>query len=204
MLNVDNTSDIQIPETLWVDDIQYSRQAVIDSLTQNNHQLKSLDLMKESFVHNEHLGKKLGTPNIIVGVDYTAIGKSGISLDAGKDALMFKVGITIPLYRKKYSSMVNEAVIQQQVVEDKKQNKINVLESLLEKIFAEYTDAKRRIDLYQKQSDLAQRAIKLLENEYANNGKKFEEILRMERKVLKYSLELEKARAYTFTNAKDL
>ncbi len=195
LLNVDNNSNVQIPETLWIDDIQYSRQAIIDSLTMNNHQLKSLDLMKESFVHNEHQGKKMGSPNIIVGVDYTSIGKSGTSANAGKDALLFKVGITIPLYRKKYSSMVNEAVIQQQVIEDKKQNKINVLETLFEKVFAEYTDANRRIELYQKQSGLANRAIKLLENEYANNGKNFEEILRMERKVLKYSIELEKSRA---------
>ena len=34
-----------------------------------------------------------------------------------------------------------------------------------------------------------------LENEYANSGKNFEEILRMDKSVLKYSLELEKARA---------
>ena len=195
LLNVENNSDIQIPETLWVDDIEYSRQVIIDSLTLNNHQLKSLDLMKESFAHNEHQGRKLGSPNIILGVDYTAIGNSGTSPDAGKDALMVKFGITIPLYRKKYSAMVNEAIIQQQVIEDKKEDKINVLETLFEKVYSEYTDANRRIELYQKQSDLAKRAIKLLENEYANNGKNFEEILRMDKSVLKYSLELEKARA---------
>jgi len=195
LLNVGNNVDIQIPETLWTDDLQFSRQAIIDSLTQNNHQLKSLDFLKESFVYNEHLSKKQGLPNIILGVDYTSIGNTGTSPDAGKDALMAKVGITIPLYRKKYSAMVNEAVIQQQVIENKKEEKINVLESLLEKVYSEYTDANRRIVLYKKQSKLAKRAIKLLENEYANNGKNFEEILRMDKSVLKYSLELEKARA---------
>ncbi len=195
LLNVDDYRDIQMPETLWVDDLQYSKQNIIDSLTMNNHQLKSLDLLKESFAYNEQQGRKQGSPNIILGVDYTAIGKSGISPDAGKDALMVKVGITIPLYRKKYSAMVNEAVIQQQVVEDKKLDKINVLETLFEKVYSEYTDANRRIVLFKKQSELAKRAIKLLESEYANSGKNFEEILRMDKSVLKYSLELEKARA---------
>ena len=161
----------------------------------NNHQLKSLDFLKESFAYNEHLGKKQGSPNILLGVDYTAIGNSGTSSSAGKDALMVKVGITIPLYRKKYSAMINEAVIQQRVIEDKKLDKINVLETLFEKVYSEYTDAKRRIILFKKQSKLAKRAIKLLESEYANSGKNFEEILRMEKSVLKYSLELEKARA---------
>ncbi len=195
LLNVENNSDIQIPETLWIDDLQFSRQAIIDSLTMNNHQLKSLDFLKESFVHNEQLGRKQGTPNIILGVDYTAIGNSGISPDAGKDGLMVKIGITIPLYRKKYSAMINEAVIQQQVIETKKLDKVNVLESLFEKAYSEYSDANRRIILFKKQSELAKRAIKLLESEYANSGKNFEEILRMEKSVLKYSLELEKARA---------
>jgi outer membrane protein TolC len=195
LLNVENNNDIQIPETLWIDDLQFSRQAIIDSLTTNNHQLKSLDFLKESFVYNEQLGRKQGTPNIILGVDYTSIGNSGISPDAGKDALMVKVGITIPLYRKKYSAIINEAVIQQQVIENKKLDKVNVLESLFEKVYSEYSDANRRIILFKKQSELAKRAIKLLESEYANSGKNFEEILRMEKSVLKYSLELEKARA---------
>lgn len=195
LLNVDNDSQIEIPETLWVDDLQFSKQAVIDSLTRNNHQLKSLDFLKESFVNSEQLAKKQGTPNILLGVDYTSIGNQGTSADAGRDALMVKVGITIPLYRKKYSAMINEAVFQQRVIEDKRVDKVNALETLFEKAYSEYTDANRRIILFDKQSQLAKRAIKLLETEYANSGRNFEEILRMERNVLKYSLELEKARA---------
>lgn len=195
LLNVENNANIQIPKTLWIDDLQYSRQAIIDSLIINNHQLRSLNFLKESFAYNEHLGKKQGLPNIILGVDYTAIGNVGTSPVAGKDALMVKAGITIPLYRKKYSAMINEAVIQQKVIEDKKLDKINVLETLFETVYSEYTDANRRIILFKKQSKLAKRAIKLLENEYANSGKNFEEILRMDKSILKYSLELEKARA---------
>ena len=195
LLNVDENSPINMPQTLWTDDLKYSKQTIIDSLTINNHQLRSLDFLKEGFAFNEHLGKKQGKPNIILGVDYTAIGTSGTSADAGKDALMVKVGITIPLYRKKYSAMVNEAIIQQQVIEDKKTDKVNVLESLFERVYSEHSDANRRIVLFNKQSELAKRAIKLLENEYANSGKNFEEILRMDKSVLKYSLELEKARA---------
>ncbi len=195
ILNVDNNSNIEIPEILWADDLQYSRQAIIDSLTINNHQLKSLDFIKESFVHSENSASKQGAPNIILGVDYTSIGKSGTSPNVGRDALMLKVGITIPLYRKKYSAMVNEAIIQQQIIEDKKLDKINVLETLFEKVYSEYSDANRRITLYKKQTVLAKRTIKLLEIEYSNSGKNFEEILRMDRNVLKYSIELEKALA---------
>ncbi len=195
LLNVDESSNIQIPEILWIDDLIYTKQAVIDSLTLNNHQLKSLDYLRQSFESSENAAKKLGSPNIIAGVDYTAINTGGIATNSGKDALLLKVGITIPLYRKKYSGMINEAIYQQQAVEEKKADKINGLETLFEKVYSEYADANRRIILFEKQSNFASRAIIILESEYASNGKNFEEILRMEKSLLKYSLELEKARA---------
>ena len=195
LLNIEKESEIEIPETLWLNDLAYSRQAVIDSLTKNNHQLKSLDYLQQSFESSELMAKKLGTPNIILGADYTSIGKSGTSPDAGKDAFMIKVGITLPIYRKKYLAMINEAIYQQEAITHKKTDKTNVLETLFEKVYSEYNDAQRRMLLFDKQSDLASRAIKLLESEYASDGRNFEEILRMERNLLKYSLELEKARA---------
>ena len=195
LLNTDYNTEIQIPDTLWTYDLPYSERAIFDSLKQNNHQLRAFDFIKESFLHKEESGRKEGNPNIVLGMDYTSIGNNGISVDAGRDAFLIKVGITLPLYRKKYTALVNEAIIQQQIADDKKHEKTNALEVLFEKVYSEYTDANRRIILYEKQRNLAKRAISLLENEYASNGKNFEEILRMNNSLLKYSLELEKARA---------
>lgn len=200
LLNVDENNRIEIPDTLWTDDLAYSRQAVLDSLKSNNHQVLNLDYMINSFQSKEKLAKKNGLPNISIGIDYIAIGTTdNAMIDAGKngnDAILFpKIGITIPLYRKKYTAMVKEAVFMQQANEDKKTDKINTLESVFEKAYSEYLDADRRIVLFQKQLQLAEKAISILESEYATDGKNFEEILRMEKRVLKYSLELEKARA---------
>ncbi len=195
LINVDNNATVEIPETLWEDDLLLSRQAVLDTLLQKNHQLKSLDYKLESFKSKEELAQKNGSPNIILGVDYINIGKvSGVD-NSGKDALLFKVGITLPFYRKKYSSLVNEALYLQKSTQNQKEEKINALETLFERVYSEYADANRRITLYEKQSELASKAIRILESEYSSNGKNFEEILRMERNLLKYSLEIEKARA---------
>ncbi len=90
--------------------------------------------------------------------------------------------------------MVKEAVLLQQVVSYMKENKINVLKTLFENINKDYNDASRRKILYTHQTGLAKRALQLLETEYATNNKNFEEILRMQCKVLLYALELEKAR----------
>ncbi len=195
LLNVDNNSSVEIPETLWIDDLILSRQAILDTLTVKNHQIKSLDYLYQSYRDKEILAKKTGTPNIILGADYINIGKVDGVENSGKDALLFKVGITLPFYRKKYSGLVNEALYLQQTVQNQKDDKINVLETLFEKVYSEYADADRRNTLFNIQGDLASKAIRILESEYSSNGKNFEEILRMERNLLKYSLELEKARS---------
>ena len=198
LINVDESSSIEIPETLWDIDFPYSRQAALDSLRLRNHQVLSFDFMLESFQNRELLAKKAGLPNMSVGIDYITIGKSdNTMIDAsknGQDAILFpKIGITIPLYRKKYSAMVNEAIYMQEATIGKKEAKINTLEVLFERSYFEYLDAQRRIGLYQKQRNFAEKAISILETEYATNGKDFEEILRMEKRLLTYALELEKA-----------
>ncbi|MBE9511741.1 MAG: TolC family protein [Bacteroidetes bacterium] len=200
LLNIDENSRIEIPYTLWTDDLADSRQAVLDSLKLNNHQVLNLDYIINSFQSKEKLAKKNGLPGISIGIDYIAIGTTDNAIintsQNGNDAILFpKIGITIPLYRKKYTAMVKEAIFMQQATENKKTDKINTLESVFEKAYSEYLDADRRIVLFQKQLQLAEKAISILESEYATNAKNFEEILRMEKRVLKYSLELEKARA---------
>ena len=74
LLNVGENNSIEIPDTLWADDLAYSRQAVLDSLKLNNHQVLNLDYMINSFQSKEKLAKKNGLPNISVGIDYIAIG----------------------------------------------------------------------------------------------------------------------------------
>ncbi len=193
LLNVDSKNRVDIPDTLTSEGLIISYQSILDSLRVNNHQLMNFDHNIESYENQEVLARKNGTPKILLGADYIGIGDNGLSENSGKDALFVKVGITIPLYRKKYNGAINEALLMQQSVQDKKTDKINALEILFEKSYSEYLDANRRIILYQKQSNLANRAIIILQSEYSTRGKNFEEILRMEKDLLKYELETQRA-----------
>jgi outer membrane protein TolC len=91
--------------------------------------------------------------------------------------------------------MVEETLRLQEAKGAEQAERYNLLETLLEKSWKEYLDAGRRIRLYQSQTELAAQSVTLLETSYATGGSDFEEILRMERKLLNYGLELEKARA---------
>jgi len=195
LLNTDGKNEIRLPEDLWRTDFSMSKEAVLDSIQRNNHQLLSLSFQQEALSFRKEVAKKAGKPKINIGFDYIATGKGDMNL-AGTDAFVFpKIGLTIPLYRNKYKAMIKEVVYLETAKEHEQLNKSNMLESLFEKGWKDYRDGERRIHLFHSQLDLARKALRLLETNYATGNKNFEEILRMERKVLKYNLQLEKAKA---------
>ncbi len=194
LLNVDANSSIETPENIWMDDFSLMKEAALDSIKSFNHQLLSIELQQIALQYKKEVAERQGNPDFTVGFDYTVIGKGDNNM-AGTDAFVFPtVGITIPLYRNKYKAMVQEVAYLESAKAFEKVNKVNVLETLFENGWKDYRDAYRRIDLYGEQLELAGKSMNLLETEYATGSKNFEEVLRMERKVLKYNLELEKAK----------
>ncbi len=195
LLNSDTTYMIKIPQQLWDDEPGLAKEDIKDSIMVRNHQLLSLDLQAESLRYKQEIARLAGKPDFKLGFDYTIVGKGNNNM-AGTDAIMLPtVGITLPLYRNKYKSMLNEAVYMETAKQEEKINKQNVLETVFEQTWKDFSDAKRRAVLNENQAGLARKSLKLLETEYITNSKNFEELLRMERKLLIYELELEKARA---------
>jgi len=195
LLNDDSNIPVRLPELLWETEPAISKMAMLDSIRIQNHQLLSLDLQAESLRFKKEVAELAGKPDFKIGFDYTIVGKGNNNL-TGTDAIMLPtVGISIPLYRNKYKAMVNEVVYHETAKKEEKLNQQNVLETVFEQTWKDFSDAKRRITLNEHQANLAQKSLNLLETEYTTDSKNFEEILRMERKLLKYKLELEKARA---------
>jgi len=199
LLNVEANSTVNIPDELWDENIAGERKAILDSIKINNHRLLSNDFEYESFLSKEQSARRTGMPNISIGVDYIFTGKSDNPVpepaESGRNAVIFpKIGITIPIYRKKYNAMINEAGYLQNVATETKADNLNKLETLLEKIIKDYNDAKRRYELYERQTELARQALQLLQSEYSTGETDFAELLRIERKLLNYALELQRAR----------
>ena len=200
LLNVDELRVVNTTDSLINNDFDLTREAVLDSIRNNNHSIRQLEFAGASYSKQSIAARKLGSPGFMAGIDYVAVGENANSmagiLESGKDAIAFPVmGITIPLYRKKYTSMIKEASLMQESTENAKLDKINMLETTFEKANKEYRDADRRIRLYAGQSDKASKSLKILQVAYETDGKNFEELLRMERQLLRYELELEKALA---------
>jgi cobalt-zinc-cadmium efflux system outer membrane protein len=195
LLNTDTSSPVIIPQKLWDSEPTLDKEAIRDTIMAKNHQILSLELQVKSFGFKQEIARLAGKPDFRIGADYTIVGRGDNDM-AGTDAIILPtVGMTIPLYRNKYKSMVNEVVYMETAKVEEKLNKQNVLGTVFEQTWKEFSDAKRRVILNEKQTELALKSLKLLETEYLTSSKNFEEILRMERKLLIYELETEKARA---------
>jgi len=194
LLNININSNISIVDKLTEVKLMDKRSA-LDSIRLNNHSLSSFDYQIEDLEYRQKLASKESLPKFNIGVDYTFIGEgTSTASNAGKDAFMFpKIGITIPLYRKKYKAKVQEVIYLQEAKTNEKIDRKNTLTVLFERVWKDYQDALRRNILYQKQEGLAEKSLSILESEYATNNINFEDILQMERKLLKYALALQKA-----------
>lgn len=195
LLNVPNENLVSISDTIISKDLGLDKESLVDSISFNNNILSSFDFQIEALHYKEKAASKTGMPKITLGLDYTFIGEGESTMDnAGQDAFMFpKIGISIPLYRKKYRAMVQEVVYLQQAKTEEKEDKKNMLETMFESAWKDYQDANRRILLYREQTQLAERSLVFLETEYSTDSSNFEEILRIAQKLLKYNLENEKA-----------
>ena len=197
LLNATLPQEIEFPEVLWDEKLGLSKELIMDSVRTMNPGLLSLEHELLSYEHDVVAANKTGGPSFTVGLNYTFVGeREGYTgTDNGRDAILPTIGVKIPLYRKSYNALIKEKEFARESVALKKIDKINTLQTGLENGFNKYDDAVRRIALYIKLSDRANQAMDLLLAEYTSAETNFEEIIRMDRKLLKYQLELEKARS---------
>jgi len=170
--------------------------SLMDSIYNNNHEIKSIDHKLNAFVNQERTAKLDGMPKFNIGINYIIVGENPNSSDPnnGNDALLFpSVGISIPIYRRKYKGMIEEAKHLQLAEIAKKEDKRNTLNTIFENTYKEFSDSERRIYLNKKQSGIAKKVLDVLITSYSTNSKDFEEVLRIERQLLGYKLAEQKA-----------
>jgi len=196
LLNRENSLLINVPEDLWQDDLPEENLTLLDSIYSKNHEIKSIDHKLNAFMNQEIAAKKEGLPKFNVGINYIIVDKNSNSTasDNGNDALMFpSVGVTIPIYRRKYKAMIKEAQFRQGAEVARKEDKRNTLNTVFINTYKDYSDSERRIFLNKKQSGIANKVLDILITSYSTNSKDFEEVLRIERQLLRYKLEEQKA-----------
>lgn len=123
--------------------------------------------------------------------------------DNGKDAYMAMVSVSLPIYRKKYKAAIKESQLMQTSFTEMQSETENNLIAEYEMAQFELVRSRQQVELYRKQVAQTNQVVSLLTSSYENNGAGFEEILEVERSLLKYQiLEITALNEYQLAAAK--
>ncbi len=157
-----------------------------DSLMNENPVLRGIELQMEVSKARETVARKQGNPMIGVGVDYVFVGNVTGVENSGNDAFMPMVTMTLPIYRKKYKSAIRETQLEQSAWQSEHLNYENILRADFEMVNFNWQSSVQKLTMYERQIKSTEMAIKILVVSYSNSGKDFEEVLRMQQKLLDY------------------
>lgn len=200
LLNVKLEDSIVLPQALWEEQLELQKEEIFQVILENSPRLEQVAHEIKSYEEQRDVAQKLGMPSFTLGASYTLVGERPTDPtmaipDNGQDVFIFpQVGIKIPLYRKKYRSMKQEANLMKEAAESSYENLENILLTQLEEIYRDYIDSRRRATLYSELSQLAEQSLELAQTELITGSNSLYELIRIERQVLNYKLELARAR----------
>ena len=165
-----------------------------DSLLANNPALAVLDKQILAERAGETAAEYLRKPMIGAGLQYMPLvkrkgGDLNLPPNTGRDMVMPMVSVTLPIWRKKYDAAAEERRLMQTVYADRKQDMENELSAMYEMAWYELEKNAQIAELLNSQMVKTQQAINLLTAAYSNDGKDFEEILRLQQQLFRYRME---------------
>jgi outer membrane protein TolC len=157
----------------------------------NHPMLGMLEYEKQSLEARKEMVTRMGMPMVGVGLNYTLINKSEMSTSEmnGKDMVMPMVKVTLPIYRKKYKAMQEEAELQKNATTQGWQATANALQTEYYEALQNYTDAQRRIKLYARQNQLASRSLNIMMKGYSAGATDLTDLLRIRQQTFDYELQ---------------
>ncbi len=163
---------------------------------QANHPLiKQLDWKLEASNKELDLNALDGKPSFGVGVDYSMVNgrTDAIPVNNGRDILIPKVMVSIPIYRKKYTAKREEEKLRQQAFTYQKESLTNRMISNIQSYKSEYESAKLMYELANKQIEISNSAYDILLSDYSSNGNRFDELMKLKSDINRYEIEIIKS-----------
>jgi len=139
--------------------------------------------------------QKQSLPKIGAGIDYVMISeRTDMSVpDSGKDALMPMVSMSIPIFRKKYTSAIKETQLQVEGYQQAIMATQNDLTSQYEQLIYEVQRENELIHLYGIQTIETEKIQQLMLTAFSNSGQDLDELLRIQMQLLTYQMKQVKA-----------
>lgn len=161
-------------------------------------QLMGLDAKDKAYMAQGEKAKGMGRPMIGIGVEYMLNGSVGNPMMPdmnGQDMWMPMLKVTLPIWRKKTTMAQRSAEIMRQATELDKQSVRDKLRGDYLSVNRKADDERRKLTLYNKEVDILDRTLQLMQAEYANGTTPLTDILQTTREQIDYALKKAEAKA---------
>ena len=179
------TNEVLLPDTL-----DLNLFAVSDSIQSGNPILNMLDYEKDAYQAREKMVKGMGFPMVGLGLNYSLVNGSSMSATSmnGADMIMPMISLTLPVYRKKYTAMREEASLLSKASSMNYQAVSNSLRTEYLMAVQLYQDARRRVKLYEDQYLLATKSLEIMLKSFSVSDAALTDVLRVRQQTLDYEL----------------
>ncbi|SDS90427.1 TolC family protein [Winogradskyella sediminis] len=196
LLNRANNIAVNVVDSLVIpsDDFEVNT----ESLALHPELLK-YDKLYQSIEQSELLNQKESSPMIGFGLDYINVAERPNMdfSDNGKDIVMPMVSVSIPIFNKKYKSQTKQNDLQQQEITAQKQERLNALETLLDKANNERISARISYATQTKNLQQAKDAEDILIKSYETGTIDFNDVLDIQELQLKFQMnQIESVKTY--------
>ncbi|MEM6318487.1 MAG: TolC family protein [Bacteroidota bacterium] len=195
LLNRSLNTPITIESKLDFAQIPYNLDTLIATIQANHPTIRMFTLQQEVAQKAMDLNRLDSKPDFGVGFDYIMTNKleNAVFENNGRDVIIPRVSVKIPLYKQKYAAKEREEQLKMEALEIKKENVVEQFRAIIDKANTDYEMARLKTDLYNRQIVLTQSAITILESEYSAKGDKFDELLQLEKALIDYDLKMLRA-----------
>jgi outer membrane protein TolC len=161
-----------------------------------NHPLiRQLDRSIETSNKELALNDLADKPSFGVGLDYSLVTARTDAFpdNNGRDILIPKVMVSIPIYKKKYSAKKREEDLKKQAFSMQKEQLTSSMLGKIQGFKSEYESAKLMYELANTQIEISKSAYEILLTHYSSQGQKFDELMRLLSDITRFEIEAVKA-----------
>ena len=192
LLNQPSLYHISVPDIIIKTPYVFNVAAVMEQIGRQNPRLLMINEEKLAYEARAEADKKKSYPTVGIGVQYSLINKRSdmllpVSDMNGMDMFMPMVSISLPLFRGKYKAQQKESELAILSNTERFVDMLNSLEAEVYQIKHELEDAARKIDLYKKQSQLAQTTYRLLIQDFVSGKSDLTNLIQVQRQLLDYT-----------------
>jgi len=183
-------TSIKTTDSLTLAIIPYEMDKIKEAIQYEHPLMRRYSFEKEAAQQNLRLNELNQRPTFGVGIDYIIMDKLANFEFAknGRDVIMPKASVKIPLEKTKYSAKQREEEWKVKAIETQQKNAQSQFLEAINQAFIEYETIRLRLDLYAAQIETTKSMIRVLETQYSAEGKGFEELLQQQISLVNYDL----------------